>query len=621
MPGTPRPRRTTALLLALTILAALLLFADLRAREADKGAQPALETAEDVIGGVRALREELNRDLAAMRARTPGAHSLFRNNHRDRIMKLSAFEGRAGALQAGDPEIAKMRALLIRYAGLQMSMELTLRSCYESLLFSVGAPMENSCYGTALDLLAHDAADMGADIASLRKKLEGESWFAKAVAGPGRTGAPQPEPRRAPGIILVLVDTLRADALGAYGARTGETPFLDRLAREGVVFESVTAPSAVTHISIASLFSGADPYEANAEAFSQWNSGISLIKNFHDAGFFTIGFSANSIISSENKFETGFDFFRDRFWPPAPVMVNEVRSHVQAFGLPRPFFLYLQLIDPHDPYFSPDTVPDLARNGRPAGMIADPNFIHINYAEKGLDARNAVKPENAAYLKALYMQEVAFTDRWLGHLFEILDAEGYLDNTLVIITADHGEQFLEHGHVKHTSMLFQELVHVPMIMWGALPPGLEAGSRVPEPHSLMELLPSLLAWQGAPPKGAAGRRTTLFSGRESAAPIASVTWGARFDLSKLDAELIAMRRGNMKFIFDAVHDEFRLFDLASDPGERNDLSESMPARASAFRDEALALRKSSRAASKRHGGASKSSRSLKHHLKTLGYMH
>lgn len=537
------------------------------------------------------------------------------------MQRLAALEGRADSLQTDTPQTAAMRSLLIRYIGLQISMELTLRSCYESYLFAQGAAMENSCYTTAMELVAQDLAKHNTDIAALRTKLENKGWLQKALMKRARNKPNKPAAPQRPGIIVVLLDAARADALGAYGSKTGATPFMDRLAREGVVFENIQAPSAVTHISVASLLSGADPYEANAEAFSQWNSGLSLVKNFHDAGFFTIGFSANSIISSENRFETGFDYFRDRYWPPASVMVNEVRSHIAAHGLPRPFFLYLHLVDPHDPYFSPDTVPDLARNGRPAGMIPDPNKIRADYEEKGLDARTLLPPESLEYLKTLYTREIRYTDRWLQHLFSILDNSGYLDNTLVIIIADHGEQFLEHGGVKHTRMLYQELVHAPLIMWGALPPGLKAGTRVPEPHSIMELLPSLLAWQGAPPKGSAGRRTTLFSGKEPGEPLVSVTWGYRFGDPAMDAELIALRRGNMKFIIDAAHDEFRLFDLAADPGEYNDLSQAMPEQAAAFRKQALDLRQKSRAAAARLGAPGGPSESLKKQLKTLNYTH
>ena len=137
----------------------------------------------------------------------------------------------------------------------------------------------------------------------------------------------------------------------------------------------------------------------------------------------------------------------------------------------------------------------------------------------------------------------------------------------------------------------------------------------------MEVLPSLLAWQGAPPKGAAAARTTLFSGRESRAPIVSVTWGYSFDLAEKGHELAAMHSGDYKLILDVANAQTRLFNLAKDPSEKHDLSRAMPEKTRNLNNELLALRKKSLAAGARQKTHNGTSAHLKKQLKTLGYTH
>ncbi|MEW5945665.1 MAG: sulfatase, partial [bacterium] len=401
---------------------------------------------------------------------------------------------------------------------------------------------------------------------------------------------------------------------------SANTPFLDRLADEGAVYENVWSPGAATYLSVPSLFTGLDPYESNSFNLSEWNSGMSLVPRFEAAGYYTAGFSANSLVGPLDNFDAGFRFFRVRFWPPADVMFNELKTHFLYSWKNRfPFFLYVHLIDPHDPYFAPDAIADLSRRGRPPGFAADPRDTRHKYVLEGLNPADYLPPGNAGYMRTLYDEEVRYADGWLERTFNMMKDAGALDGTLVVVTADHGEMFLEHGDLMHGTQLYEETVRVPLILWGSLPPGLKPGTRVAEPHSLMELLPSILDWQGIEAPGAAAKRATLFPGQPPPPPPFVATTGLPFDAYGEDHELICIRDGDFKLILDVTAGERRLFNLSDDPGERRDLSEEMPPAADRLAELALAQRDASRRANAVRDDA-KPSPTLIRRLKALGYV-
>jgi arylsulfatase A-like enzyme len=297
-------------------------------------------------------------------------------------------------------------------------------------------------------------------------------------------------------IILVVADTLRADRLGCYGDRSASTAFVDRLAVEGVRFEHAYAPSSWTMPSVASLFTSRYPSQHRVADLSSRlsESETTLAERLSEAGYRTGGFTANWRLTEENGFAQGF-----KTWLPLfpdlqkenKVRADEVRSSVDTWldeevaSPHRPFFLYLQYLEPHAPMEPPRDLRE-----RLAPGISDDEVARINAKTLDLtpDTSKGMTPAEVATLVALYRAEVTALDRGLQVLFADLDRRGLLAHTLVIFTADHGEEFLEHGCVGHGYNLFNETVRVPLIFSGArIEPGV-----ISDTVSLIDLAPTVL---------------------------------------------------------------------------------------------------------------------------------
>lgn len=315
-----------------------------------------------------------------------------------------------------------------------------------------------------------------------------------AEEGGGETPAAAPAAK--PNVVVIVLDSLRADHVGAYGYGRPTTPFLDLLAREGLVFEQVLAQSSYTRQSVPSILTGRNPSECGAFGWTAApQRGVNLGRSFKDAGYRT-GMFTNTAMLEDAAYHDGFDTFRN-----VNVVWNEsgtgpvLSATAGAFAAAEesaPFFMYVHYLDPHGPY-----LPPRAFYARFADSI-NPEPLNINRALRiGLpDLRAAgFGPGERQFedLVSRYDAEIAHSDYAVGQLFDTLEQAGRLDNTIVAIVSDHGEEFLEHGFIEHAWMLFQEHLRVPLILWapGRLRPGRHTGT-VP----LMALAPTLAALAG-----------------------------------------------------------------------------------------------------------------------------
>lgn len=290
--------------------------------------------------------------------------------------------------------------------------------------------------------------------------------------------------RRAPkptevNLIFVLVDTLRADALGHAGTAT---PFLDGLARDGTVFERAYAQASWTLPSISSLLAGRWP--AESPGWSQGTQGIppdvtSLAELLQGAGMRSAAFVSNPLLKETSGFGRGFESYwssrlQDGVLTPAAVPVGHAITWIAAHRKER-FFVLLHLMDPHDPY-----CPPARRVGPPGSWPGNPDPAFTG----------AVPMPDAATIaswKGLYAEEVSYLDSQLARLFASLDPD-VRARTAVVLTADHGEEFMDHGFLKHAVTLFDEAVHVPLIV---KMPGAPAGRRVPSVVRLVDVVPTV----------------------------------------------------------------------------------------------------------------------------------
>jgi len=380
----------------------------------------------------------------------------------------------------------------------------------------------------------------------------------------------------APSVLVVLVDTLRADHLGCYGAAPSPSPVVDRLAAGGLVFEQAVAQSSWTMPSVATLFTGLHPRShgvvgASADgAPAASDPGFladtlpTLAEHAEAAGISTVGVSASPLVSRATNlargFETFVEFSWDRArhdWPPA----GEVNARFLAWlernrGLR--FLAYLHYMDPHDPYTPPAALrPPPPAGVRPAVAAGQADLLARRLADAPL---SAVEVE---HLRRLYDAEIRAWDADLGTLLDALAQRGVADSTIVVLTADHGEEFQEHGRLKHRVHLYDELLHVPLVIAG---PGVRPG-RVAEQAQGIDLFPTLAGLLGAaPPRGLPGR--DLLAAGADAPAISETLYGIMPDGAT--TPIVSLRTADWKLIHAPALGRYELYDLRRDPAERED---------------------------------------------------
>ena len=369
----------------------------------------------------------------------------------------------------------------------------------------------------------------------------------------GEWGCAPPAPYR-PNTLVIVVDTLRADHLPFYGYSVDSAPFLAEWASRSVVFENAWSTSSWTAPAAASLFTGVYPVQhgvhlgVNAYELLQ-RGGVELILDrlpdaletlpelFRSLGYRTFGVSDNPNVSEAQGFAAGFDRFENFSYANADRVNQVVASWEAELESAQPWFVYLHYMDPHQPYHprQPWLHPPAAKN------------------------RHAV---NAA----AYDSEIGWVDSRLRQVFERLGVD---ESTLVVFTADHGEEFGDHGSGSHRFKLYSELTRIPFFVHQ---PGV--GPRRVSAHvSLVDLLPTLRSILGLPAsEQAAGiDLTKLHEAGDDAGPqrsiFASRTTGVAWKRSVVRGryKLIATRPGGNE-----------LYDLVSDPGERHDLASEEP---------------------------------------------
>jgi len=372
------------------------------------------------------------------------------------------------------------------------------------------------------------------------------------------------EPRRPHSVLLVTVDTLRADRLGLHGHVRDTSPWLDAFAERATVFENATTPRSKTTPAIASMLTGLYPHHHGVRTLYQPlpPERVTLAEILDAAGYETTAFVSNFVLRSDfSGFERGFDLYDDRLptrEPNRPVFertaketCDAVRDWISA-GPRTPFFVWIHLIDPHGPYLPPRRVfePTSSRP-LPEGTIPE-------YQDTGSD-------DLEDYV-ARYDGEIRHADEEIGALFTDLSRAGFLEDAVFLFTADHGEGFGEHGEwFEHGADVFEPCARIPFVL--RVPGGRGAGTRVRAPVSLVDVVPTIL--------DALGLRTNLrFDGVSLLPMLERPDDGEGVRYLEKENELRAVRSSDRKVV--ATLDRGRVaridrFDLRSDPGETNPL--------------------------------------------------
>ncbi|HZI64759.1 MAG TPA: sulfatase [Thermoanaerobaculia bacterium] len=302
-----------------------------------------------------------------------------------------------------------------------------------------------------------------------------------------------------PDVLILLVDGLRPDRLGAYGHSRATSPAIDRLARDGVVFRQAISQSTFTKTSIASLFTGRNPYRHgvywgnNLEQPGRVTSDVlrreetTLAELLARRGYLTGAWVQNSHLRDFMGFAQGFQVYRDQEGPIERIH-RRFGSFLSGPGRRYPFFAYLHYIDLHDPYRPP---PPYDTMFGPRGAVYD----GVDFADWGAflaeveEGKRALGEDELRQLRDLYDGQIRRIDERVGELLDRLRRLGLYDRMLIVLTADHGEAFLEHGFISHSAAPYDELVRVPLIV--KFPAGRFAGGEVAEQVRLVDLFPTV----------------------------------------------------------------------------------------------------------------------------------
>lgn len=326
--------------------------------------------------------------------------------------------------------------------------------------------------------------------AAVRWTLIGGAVLSVALLVAAAADGPKPRP---PDVVMIVVDTLRADRLGAYGNRRGLTPFLDKMVEHAHVVERAYSAASWTSPSVASIFTSRFPSQHGIIGFSAVlaDHETTLAEVLHAAGYATAGFSANGLISKKSGFDQGFDTYRaylemERFTRPArraDEITNEALHWLETMrqrDATKPVFLYLHYMEPHPPYAPP---PELLQR------LRGPNPLDVNALNLALVTFGPPATELMNDIRDVYDAEVMAIDAALGRLVAALEHRGVDRHALLVMTADHGEELRDHGALGHGKTLYNEVTHVPLIV---RTPGETRGHVIDRVISSIDIAPTVL---------------------------------------------------------------------------------------------------------------------------------
>jgi len=417
----------------------------------------------------------------------------------------------------------------------------------------------------------------------------------------------------------VVIDTARADRFSFDGYARQTSPETAILAAEGAVYEQAYTPAPWTLPAHASLFTGLYPSSHGADSghLRLDDSLRTLAEAFQDTGYRTVAYAANPWVGRQYGFDQGFDSYEEAWkgdkGDEADAGAARLNSRVERWlewreGNPareQPFFMFINYLEPHLPYDPPE--PERSRfvsqGTDPEAVERLRRFKHPQEVRFVLGL-GGLQPADFNILSDLYDGEIAYVDRRVGELAGFFRRRKLLDDTVVVITSDHGEAIGNHGFLDHKMNVFEELLRIPLVL--RYPRAVAAGQRIKTPVMLQDLYPTLLGLArirsgGGPGRGPTGPEAVPLPGvdglrrdgpRAAPAIISEFSRPIQFldiiqksfpeaRIDPWDRALVAFRVGSEKLHW-ASDGRHRLYDLALDPAEEDDLAASHPERTAAL---------------------------------------
>ena len=380
---------------------------------------------------------------------------------------------------------------------------------------------------------------------------------------------------RSANVLLVTIDTLRADRVGAYGSQLGVTPTLDRLAAEGLRYDTARAHVPLTLPSHATVMTGRYPFNNGVRdngSFRLDGSHPTLAGTLKQAGYSTAAFVGAFVLDGRFGLNAGFEVYDDRMLGSGSSSEVVQRTAEQVLAPAHDWIVNRAGRSPQSP--SPQSPSPQAGAASPQPQAPAPWFAWVHLYDPH-EPYAPPEPFRSRYSTDPYAGEIAYTDAALGAFLDRLRASGALEHTLLVIASDHGESLGEHGERTHGLFAYDATLRVPLIFWakGALRP---AVSRAPS--RLVDLMPTILDLVGVPqPPGVDGRSLRTVSDRADPSDDPGTYFEAlNANLTRGWAPLKGMVHGRWKVIDLPIPE---LYDVTGDPGEANNLYASRRAEA------------------------------------------
>jgi arylsulfatase A-like enzyme len=426
-----------------------------------------------------------------------------------------------------------------------------------------------------------------------------------------------------PNLVLISIDALRADGLGVYGNNPAVSPRIDELARRGLIFQQATSQGSSTVPSVSSFLTSLYPTEVGIITGQEWgvdDARVTLAEALQVAGYRTQAYVTNGHLVPSSGYAQGFDGYVYP-QPGRPYGLDRLRSETVVAGLAcrhetfscavfdggylllfdrflvmedeggrvndqarrfirlhddEQFFLWLHYMEPHAAYN-----PQQAFGSLPASVDAEREVFLRSWQPSNKTWPAVLRPDDVTAVRALYNGEILDVDGWVGGIWDEIEARGLADRTLLVLTADHGDEFGEHGDYGHGHTVYQELNWVPLLVVG--PQVATPGRVVETPVPLLDIMPTLLDVAGAPLPDLIRGQSLLPVLQGAEPPERPIYSECPAQRSLYDDK--SLRLGDYKLVYNLKLDRVELYDLRADPGELHDLAAAEPERAAAMRDE------------------------------------
>jgi len=373
-------------------------------------------------------------------------------------------------------------------------------------------------------------------------------------------------------VILITIDTLRADMLRSYGSKANLTPHIDSLKDNIVIFKNSHATGPYTQASFQGILASEYYLEYGKEKKLNKNK-ILISEPLKSQGIHTVGFHSNAQLSYFFGYNKGWEVFYDSMKDDVSDMYpfirgaeinNKVKGFLTNFNFSKPLFLWVHYMDVHEPYIA---------EGKYLSKI-DPN-IKLSKEEMFSLFKNTILPrdisdkDKVGTLRSLYMAKVAETDRYLKELFDIFGSHNLLDNSTIIITSDHGDEFLEHGGLSHDGKMYAELINVPFLVYDKS----FSHTTIDTPVSLIDIPPTICSIFGVQPAPSfKGKSLYPFNSIASYVLYGEAMGKIGHKEKDTDRPIYYIVKDGIKVIYREDGSNWQAYDIEVDPADTKDIS-------------------------------------------------